>query len=377
MFALPLNILITLCHVSYPKNPCTTLHTRINKPTKPHRLLCECQLYAQQNYDNDPEMKKVMENFGRKTSQRFEEYNERMIKNRQICKDQCDKDVQKIILKDKIEKELTEKLSTLQTDISTDEIPTCVCEKSLADKVEKTCLRCTQNLGGIVAPSSGVLGGIAELGLSVWKPEALITAKKLAAEAGATEGASKGAAAGVEVVISELNTELGVSNLGGELLKTFINPKNYNNIEYIYQALYTKHKGLSCIQYGSVSAPITDPDKTFCTSVFEKYYYISNGSGDVSIPDVIRTTVKEIVGRSEITAEGTKEMVTEEVTLEAIKTNTAAVEATYAGSQIAIIASIVAILIIVLVMVIIYLILRYKRKRKMKKKLQYIKLLKE
>ncbi|KNG74261.1 rifin [Plasmodium falciparum IGH-CR14] len=64
-----------------------------------------------------------MENFDRVTRRRFEEYNEGIIKNRQ---------------KYKIEKELTEKLSTLQTDISTNDIPTCVCEKSVADKVEKT-----------------------------------------------------------------------------------------------------------------------------------------------------------------------------------------------------------------------------------------------
>ncbi|SCM18857.1 PIR protein, putative [Plasmodium sp.] len=369
MFALPLNILV----YNQRNHKSITPHIPNENPIKTHRSLCECELYEPKNYDNDHEMLSVMQDFDRQTSQRFREYDQRMIKNRQKCKDQCEKDIQKIILKDKIKKELKEKLDTLETNIYNKDLPICECEKSLTDKVEKGCLGCGV-FGSGIAPNVGLFG---EVALGAWKTAALVTAKKLAAEAGATEGASKGAAAGVEVVISELNTELGVSNLGGELLKTFINPKNYNNVEYIYQALYTKYKGLSCIQYGSVSAPITDPDKTFCTSVFEKYFYISNGSGDVSIPDVIRTTVKEIVGRSEITAEGTKEMVTGEVTLEAIKTNTAAVDTTYAGSQIAIIASIFAILIIVLVMVIIYLILRYKRKRKMKKKLQYIKLLKE
>ncbi|SOV76358.1 rifin, fragment [Plasmodium reichenowi] len=54
-----------------------------------------------------------------------------------------------------------------------------------------------------------------------------------------------------------------------------------------------------------------------------------------------------------------------------------AVEATYGGYHVSIIASIVAIVIIVLIMVIIYLILRYRRKKKMKKKLQYLKLLEE
>ncbi|EWC75658.1 surface antigen [Plasmodium falciparum UGT5.1] len=94
------------------RNHYITLHTPSTKPTKPNRSLCEYELYAPTNYDNDCEMKKIMENFDRVTRRRFEEYNE--------------------------EKELTEKLSTLQTDISTNDIPTCVCEKSVADKVEKT-----------------------------------------------------------------------------------------------------------------------------------------------------------------------------------------------------------------------------------------------
>ncbi|ETW27267.1 hypothetical protein PFFCH_05306 [Plasmodium falciparum FCH/4] len=40
------------------------------------------------NYDNDPEMKEMMENFDRQTSQRFKEYDERMIEKRQKCKEQ-------------------------------------------------------------------------------------------------------------------------------------------------------------------------------------------------------------------------------------------------------------------------------------------------
>ncbi|KOB63170.1 hypothetical protein PFHG_04941 [Plasmodium falciparum HB3] len=111
----------------HPRNHYITLHTPSTKPAKPNRSLCEYELYAPTNYDNDCEMKKIMENFDRVTRRRFEEYNEGIIKNRQKCKEQY-----------KIEKELTEKLSTLQTDISTNDIPTCVCEKSVADKVEKT-----------------------------------------------------------------------------------------------------------------------------------------------------------------------------------------------------------------------------------------------
>ncbi|CDO62033.1 rifin, partial [Plasmodium reichenowi] len=153
LLALPLNILV----YNQWNHKSTTPH-----PTPSTRLLCECELYEPANYDNDQEMKRVMENFNRQTSQRFKEYDERLQSKRKKCKEQCDKEIQKIILKDKLEKELMDKFATLHTDIQSDAIPTCVCEKSLADKVEKGCLRCTQNLGGIVAPSSGVLAGIGE-----------------------------------------------------------------------------------------------------------------------------------------------------------------------------------------------------------------------
>ncbi|SOS81827.1 PIR protein, putative [Plasmodium sp.] len=365
LFALPLIIL-----VKYPKNPCTTLYTRINKPTKPHRLLCECQLYAPQNYDNDPEMKKVMENFGRKTSQRFEEYNERMIKNKQKCKDQCYKDVQKIILKDKIEKELTEKLSTLQTDISTDEIPTCVCKKSLADKVEKTCLRCTQNLGGIVAPSSGVLGGISELALSEWNTGALLAAVKAAMVEGAAKGLAEGIKEGIKIVMDGLNTDFGLSTQAVQKIGLVINAQNYKDAGYIYQVLYKQYE-MTCVP--RVTGVIRGAGEPICTNV-EGNFFSGNGA---SMQEVIKKKVETMVLQAETTAGATTEAVTEEAIATLTDLKTGAVNATYSSCQTAIIASIAAIVVIVLVMVIIYLILRYRRKSKMKKKLHYIKLLKE
>ncbi|KNC37978.1 rifin [Plasmodium falciparum RAJ116] len=158
LFSLSLYVLLLSSEVYNQRNHYITLHTPNTKTTKPHRLLCECELYEPSNYDNDPEMKAVMQDFDLQISQRFKEYDERMMENRKKCKEQCDKDIQKIILKDKIEKELTEKFLTLQTDISTNSTPTCVCEKSLGDKVEKGCLRC----GGILStafPEFGLIGG--------------------------------------------------------------------------------------------------------------------------------------------------------------------------------------------------------------------------
>ncbi|CDO61957.1 rifin [Plasmodium reichenowi] len=176
LFALPLNILVN----SAPKYPSiiTPHHTQTN------RSLCECEWYVPANYDNDPQMKEIMENYNRQTSQRFHEYDDRMLEKRKQCKEQCDKEVQKIILKDKLEKELTEKLAALQTNISTNDIPTFVCEKSVADKVEKGCLRCGGVLGGGVAPSVGLIGSVA---VNVWKTGALKVAIEKALELNAAD----------------------------------------------------------------------------------------------------------------------------------------------------------------------------------------------
>nr|SPJ13230.1 rifin PIR protein,putative [Plasmodium sp. DRC-Itaito] len=126
----------------------TALYTPRTTNITTTRLLLECKLYLP-NYDSDPQMKKVMQQF-----------DEAMVKNRQKCKDKCDKEIQKIILKDKMEKELIHKFATLQKDIQSDAIPTCICEKSLAYKVEKTCLICGYGLGS-VTPSVGLFGTLA------------------------------------------------------------------------------------------------------------------------------------------------------------------------------------------------------------------------
>lgn len=111
------------------KNPyIITSHTPSQESLKTCRSLCECDLYTS-IYDNDPEMQKVIQEFDNRTSQRFEEYDRRMVKNRQKCKERCDKEIEQIIVKDKIEKELTEKLGALQTEIQSDAVPTCTCQK--------------------------------------------------------------------------------------------------------------------------------------------------------------------------------------------------------------------------------------------------------
>ncbi|SOV84165.1 rifin PIR protein, putative [Plasmodium reichenowi] len=101
LFSLPLNIL-----VYNGRNHNSTTHDTPKITTT--RLLCECELYVPVNYDNDPQMKKAMQQFEDRTTQRFHEYNEHMKTTRQKCKDKCDKEIQKIILKDKLEKKMEE-----------------------------------------------------------------------------------------------------------------------------------------------------------------------------------------------------------------------------------------------------------------------------
>ncbi|ETW17857.1 hypothetical protein PFFVO_03251 [Plasmodium falciparum Vietnam Oak-Knoll (FVO)] len=264
LFALPLNI---LNHNERNHNN-TTLHTAIT------RSLCECELYVPVNYDNDWEMKSVMDNFNKQTQQRFEEYDERMKTTRQKCKEQCDKEIQKIILKDKLEKELMDKFATLQTDIQSDAIPTCVCEKSLEDKMEKECLKCAQNLGGIVAPSTGVLAGIAEGALYVWKDAEIIAAKAAAVTEGAAKGLAEGAQVGINAVMDGLCRDFGLSTVRIKELGSVINGTNYSDVKMITEAVYAKFN-VSCLPGASRSGGFTvaASDQSFCSAIKKSKNY--------------------------------------------------------------------------------------------------------
>ncbi|SOS77986.1 rifin [Plasmodium sp. gorilla clade G1] len=323
LFSLMFNILLNVHKNHYN----TTFHTPNTPKIPTTRLLCECELYAPSNYNNNPEMKQVMDNFDHHTQQRFHEYEQRMIKNRKQCKEQCEKDIQKIILKEKIQKELTEKLSALQIDISTHDIPTCVCEKSIADKTEKFCLKCGYGLGG--ALTSWEIFGYT--GIYGWANYAAV----LAHEAGVK--------AGIKVVIDMFSDLPGLSKFTGVNLTKIINGKNFN----IPMEIVNVVKGLSNKLCGSskVNAFCYFPDMEKGQSLI-KFANDASNAGNMQAASV----------------QGPK------VTF---------IETTTADLSYNMIVSGIAILVIILVMVIIYLILRYRRKKKMKKKLQYIKLLKE
>ncbi|CZT99697.1 rifin [Plasmodium falciparum NF54] len=370
LFYLSLNILSSSSEVYNQRN-----HFITYTPKRSTRLLCECELYTS-IFDNDPEMKSLIEHFNKQTQQRFHEYDERMKTTRQKCREQCDKEIQKIILKDKLEKELAEKFVTLQTDIQSDAIPTCICEKSLADKVEKTCLKCGGVLGGGVTPAWGFLSGIVYTG---WKAAALAAATKEAIAEGAAKGAAAGTKAGIKAVMDVLYSDFGLSIEGVQKMGLVLSATNYKDVPMITKALYSKFQVSSCLRGGPVPGvpPVRPTDGTFCSAMLEKILAQENVVKQNSLEGSIKSVVNQIVteAKSAAVSETAKVTASETETLKA--TNIAAVNATYASSQTAIIASIIAIVVIILIMVIIYLILRYRRKKKMKKKLQYIKLLEE
>ncbi|EUT86192.1 hypothetical protein PFAG_02651 [Plasmodium falciparum Santa Lucia] len=313
-----------------------------------------------------------MQQFHDRTTQRFQEYDERMKTTRQKCKDTCNKEIQKIILKDKIEKQMAEQLTTLDTNITNDDIPTCICKKSLADKVEKECLRCGSILGAAM-PEVGSVGGSLLYALNEWKTYALLETTKYALAEGVAKGAIAGNAQGVAIVLSGLN-KLGIKELYPELLESIGTEIPYYDIANIAKAIITK-KNQFCGLTQSVA------HDAMCEKIdFNFGMRIRLGSrveygppARESVPKVINNLVDKATEAADIKAAQVRTITSSKIITE----EEGVINTIYMSNQTAIIASIVAIVVIVLIMVIIYLILRYRRKKKMKKKLLYIKLLEE
>ncbi|ETW14968.1 hypothetical protein PFFVO_06123 [Plasmodium falciparum Vietnam Oak-Knoll (FVO)] len=317
LFAVPLNILVN----TNKKPSITPRHIQTN------RLLCECELYMS-NYDNDPEMKRVMQQFHDRTTQRFQEYDEKLKEKRQICKDTCDKVIQKIILKDKIEKELTEKFCALHTDIQSDAIPSCICEKSLADKVEKCCLKCGYGLGGALT-SWEILG---YTGIYGWANFASTAATKAATEAG------------MAATIEGLKKVYGLVELLGSKITTMVTTENFNKPMELLEVVK---------KLGSTICNVSlENDPLFCFAIEASPKSVLLPTGQAGQAGALEFS--KLMGEKAVEISGT--------------TSNFSNFMIFSG---------ITILVIVLVMVIIYLILRYRRKKNMKKKLQYIKLLKE
>ncbi|SOV82391.1 rifin PIR protein, putative [Plasmodium reichenowi] len=301
-FAIPLNILV-ISYEAHNKNK--IYHTPHHTTRYTSRVLSEGDIQSS-IYDKDADMKLVKENFDRQTSQRFEEYEERMKDKRQKRKEERDKNIQKIIEKDKM-------------------------DKSLAEKVEKGCLRCGCGLGGVAA-SVGVFGGLGTYG---WKTAALAAA------------AQKGIDAGISSAIQGLKTKFGLETLSGDPLNTVLNANNFNHPMRLYLLVHQEYSRVC-------EADPTNTASALCS--YKGSTHPQTYQGIVANAQTVATDA----GQAAATAQ---------------ETEIAAANAASTYSYSAIGYSVLAIFIIVLVMIIIYLILRHRRKKKLTKKAQYTKLL--
>ncbi|SPJ12408.1 rifin PIR protein,putative [Plasmodium sp. DRC-Itaito] len=323
LFFFLLNI---LAHNNNNKSYITTRDT----PIYTSRMLSEGDTQSS-IYDKDADMKSVKEIFDRQTSQRFQEYEERMKDKSQKRKEEHDKNIQKIIEKDKM-------------------------DKSLAEKIEKGCLKCGCGFGGVAA-SVGLFGGLGTYG---WKSAAIAKAVVAAKEAAEKIGAAKGAEEGVTVLIHKLKEAFPIENLFDRPFEEFITPKTYFNADLISGAVKQKYESLC----------LTD---TTCGGNFKFAFYktMQGGQGTLKVVEDAKIVVREAVDKAKEMTIGVTAAKTEEFKIAELGDVVAA--STYAYSAIGY--SVLALLIIVLVMIIIYLILRYRRKKKMKKKAQYTELL--
>ncbi|SOS76922.1 rifin [Plasmodium sp. gorilla clade G1] len=321
LFALPLNILVH----NQRNHKKTILRTPKTKPKKTHRTLCECELYAPSNYDNDQEMKDVIKEFNVRTAQRFEEYNERMQNKRKQCKEQYDKDTQTIILKDKIQQELKENITALETNIDINDIPTCVCKKLVADKVEKNCLKCGGVLG-IGFPGFGLIGGTV-------------------VHAVAVNAATK---SGIAKAIEELKSVLSLKMLLKNNFEQIVTSANYFSKDALFQSI------------DAIATPICN-SKPPITPL----YCSIKSNAQKNLFGLIESGISDSAELATVAAEDAKLKVL----------NATFTWETFFSSSLGI--SLLVTVCIIIILLITYLILRHLRKNKMKKKLQYIKLLKE
>ncbi|SOV74853.1 rifin PIR protein, putative [Plasmodium reichenowi] len=307
LFALPITILLTLYHADNKnKIYITPNHT----PTTTSRVLSECDTQSS-IYDKNADIKSVKENFDRQTSQRFEEYEERMKDKRQKRKEERDKNIQKIIEKDKM-------------------------EKSLAEKIEKGCLKCGCALGGGVLPVWGLVSGLWCATLSQY-----LSAKAL--PAGIKKGIEVGLAQ-IKVIISRSYSGKVPQNIVEEILSSGKFTKSVN--------LFDMFQHISNNMY-----------ETLLDTGYNSFWLRVDGiAKNISITQFNRMHSANVAAVARAVEEG-----------KAAEIATVHAESTYLYSAIGY--SVLAILIIVLVMIIIYLILRYRRKKKMNKKAEYTKLL--
>ncbi|SPJ12399.1 PIR protein [Plasmodium sp. DRC-Itaito] len=190
LFFILLNI---LAHNNKNEPYITTHHT----PITTSRLLSECDTQSS-NYDKDTGMKSVMQQFVDRTSQRFEEYKERLKDKRQKRIEEREKNIQEIIEKDKR-------------------------EKSLEQKIEKGCLKCGCALGGGVLPVWGLVCGAGYAGWSQY-----LSAKALPA------GVRKGIQVGLGEIVKIVKKTRYIKDAPEITVEEMLSSGNFTNGVNLY-----------------------------------------------------------------------------------------------------------------------------------------------
>ncbi|EWC78630.1 rifin [Plasmodium falciparum UGT5.1] len=121
---------------NFQSNGYISPHTRSVTKITTSRTLSEFDKYKN-NYDDDPEMKELMKRYNERTAVRLKEYDEQKKKKQKIYKEKKDKDIKEIIVKDKIQKQLTKQLSKLEKITDTDDLFKGKNEKKVATKGKK------------------------------------------------------------------------------------------------------------------------------------------------------------------------------------------------------------------------------------------------
>ncbi|CDO61543.1 rifin [Plasmodium reichenowi] len=306
LFVLPLNILVkSSSYADNNKNKPSITPLYTTRYTS--RVLSECNIQSS-NYDEDADMKRVMKKFQDRTSERLHEYDERMKDKRQKRKEQLDKNIQKIIEKDKM-------------------------EKSLAEKVEKGCLKCGCALGGGVLPVWGLVSGL-------WYATLSQHATKIAIQ--------KGIEAGIKEGLVQIKNIFGRISITGNVPTISV------------EEMLSSNKFTNGVDLFDMLQHINTMSDKFPQHIYTHFW--SKIDGMVTEGGIDAFNANNEANIAAVTEAFKKCKAAEFASHTSLLSNT-------------IIASIVTILVIVLVMIIIYLILRYRRKKKMKKKAQYTKLL--
>ncbi|KOB85070.1 hypothetical protein PFDG_00459, partial [Plasmodium falciparum Dd2] len=214
-----------------------------------------------------------------------------------------------------------EKFATLQTDIHSDAIPTCICEKSIADKVEKGCLRCGSILGAAM-PELGSVGGSLLYALNQWKTYALLETTKYALAKGAAQGAIAGIQAGKGVAIKSLR-ELGVEQFWPGMSKYILNMRHYSEVADLTDVIYPK-KVAAC------KGANYNIFENMCQSFDKRLGILNVDATYADLPkDAVPEALKGIVSEAESTAKAVAQTESTRIAAEITQQQTAVINATY------------------------------------------------